>query len=62
MLVREAEVMCAPPFEALARGGEFEVLCSNILIEQNMQMMARMLIAITSTHINPLVVLPTWWT
>jgi hypothetical protein len=63
MLAREAEVMFAPPFdEALARGGGFEVVCSNILIVQKMQPMARMLIAITSTHINPIVVPPAWFT
>lgn len=55
--------MFAPPFaDALARGGGSEVLCSNILIEQKMQPMARVLIAITNTHINPPVVLPTSFT
>jgi hypothetical protein len=56
-LVAEA-VRVAPFLEALARGGGFVVLCSNILIEQKMQVTAKMLMASIRTHINPPMLLP----
>mmetsp|Transcript_83137 Transcript_83137/g.217105 ORF Transcript_83137/g.217105 Transcript_83137/m.217105 type:complete len:204 (-) Transcript_83137:249-860(-) len=64
MLARDAQLMGAPPFAAaLARGGGFEVVCSNARSEQKMQPRAKTLTATTNAHMNPLEMLPacsTW--
>jgi hypothetical protein len=44
--------------EALARGGEFVLLRSGIRIEQTKHVITKMIMASTSAHVNPLMVLP----